>query len=67
MIISLIKLFNKRELEVTYRECRNRSQICSLTALTARSAGGADFLRGKASAYKEMADFIEKRKRLHEL
>lgn len=66
MIISLIKLFNKRELEVTYRECVNRSKICSLTAANSHCAHDADFSQGKAIAYKEMADFIEKRKRLHE-
>lgn len=60
-LISIIKFFNKRELEALYRECRNMSNICSLTAANSHSAHDADFFLGKAEAYKDMADFIEKR------
>lgn len=59
-LISIIKFFNKRELEVLYRECRNRSNICSMAAINAKD-DDIHYLSGEGNAYREMADFIEKR------
>lgn len=59
-LISIIKFFNKRELWALCAECRNRSSINGLVALNSKGIE-SHYFRGKAAAYKEMEDFIEKR------
>lgn len=59
-LISIIKFFNKRELYALYAECRSRQSINGMAATTSNGADDANYLKGKAAAYREMGDFIEK-------
>lgn len=58
--LKLAKFIYKRELKIIMLECEKRSNTCHFTANMSSTADDGNYLRGKATAYNEMKNFLEK-------
>lgn len=57
--LKLAKFIYKRELKIIILECEKRADTCRFTANMSSSADG-NYLRGKATAYNEITQYLEK-------
>lgn len=58
--LRLAKFIYKRELKIIMLECEKRSNTCRFTANISTTADDGNYLRGKATAYDEITDYLEK-------
>ena len=58
--LRLAKFIYKRELKIIMLECEKRANTCHFTANMSSTADDGNYLRGKAIAYNEITNFLEK-------
>lgn len=59
--LRLAKFIYKRELKIIILECEKRANTCRFTANMPSSANDVNYLRGKATAYNEITQYLEKK------